>query len=124
MQVRELRKALGMTQASFGRALCFSRVSVIAWERGHYLPSPSALAGMMRLARNAGLSKTLGWPHFRTKLRMHRPSRSNLNRVLGTQSEWRHWSWAQRNAWRAWRVRYGKMLADEAMGRAIIEYKP
>jgi len=42
MDIKDLRKHMGITQADFAKILGVSRLTIIRWEAGYFSPSPLA----------------------------------------------------------------------------------
>lgn len=53
--VREIRRALGVTQEELARRLDVSFATVNAWENGRHRPIRSLARKLLRLARSAGI---------------------------------------------------------------------
>lgn len=85
---------------------------------------PLACVRMRQVARQRGLEYILGIGRHRSNCSVRRPSRKKMESYLAVPAVgWPQWTWHKRNIYKATKARYQKMLADEQMGRAIIEYK-
>jgi DNA-binding XRE family transcriptional regulator len=124
---RELRQAIGLSQGKFAQLVGVTRQCVNAWERNRWRPSTLSVIRFSQLANRFGVHKLLGLREHSSRPIKHSPSLSKLERYEVAHDEtgmWRNWSKQKRRSWKAHRAIYAKMLADEAAGRAIIEWKP
>jgi transcriptional regulator with XRE-family HTH domain len=114
LAVRELRAALGVSQAELARLAGVSRHSVIRAENGRRFPSPLMQRALARVA-----DRYLKRTHENAKVPIHQVNVRRMELCLGKPGpQWNRWNGQQRACYLSHRARYRKMLAEVQAGRA------